>query len=59
MEQQVVIELLNLMGKRSIEFTDALKVKMSPHTHPVIINKISLPVKQTIGQRLRLILSQQ
>lgn len=80
MEQQVVIELMQLLGSKSIDFTgNPLKVKMSPHTHPVIMTHIkqdnraviveangeevpftdlSIEAKQTIGQRLRLMLSE-
>ena len=81
MQQQVVIELMGLLGSQSIDFTgNPIKVKSSPHSHPVIVTHIkidnrtavvevdgkeqdfeSIPtaVKQTIGQRLRLMLSQQ
>jgi hypothetical protein len=75
MEQQVVIELLNLMGKTAVDFPDAPKIKLSPHSYPQRVNSIAidnrivvvnvdgdlrdynslgLPIKQTIGQRLRL-----
>lgn len=80
MEQQVVIELMQLLGSKSIDFTgNPLKVKMSPHTPPVVMTHIkqynraviveangeevpftelSIEAKQTIGQRLRLMLAQ-
>lgn len=78
MNEQVVIEQLELLGKQSIRFDDPPKVKLTPHSWLIKINAVmvdnkkvlvdvdgeikdfeslSLPVKQTIGQRLRLIVS--
>lgn len=80
MEKQLIMELLELIGQRAIEFTDTLQAKMSPHSQPTIIEKVmvdagnvlvgirgqkevtkfddlSMPVKCTIAQRLRLIYS--
>lgn len=81
MEQQVVIEFLNLLGSQSIDFTgNPIQVKLSPHSHPEKISRISntnrvitvecnekerlyedlsLQAKQTIGQRIRLMLAEQ
>ena len=80
MEQQLVIELFQLLGSQSVDFTgNPLKVKMSPHTPPQNITRamidnrvvqvevdgkvksfseLELPAKQTIGQRLRLMLAE-
>lgn len=78
MNEQVVIEQLELLGKQSLRFDDPPRVKMSPHSWTIRINAVmvdnrkvlvdvdgeikdfdslSMPVKQTIGQRLRLIAS--
>jgi hypothetical protein len=80
MQQQLIIELFQLLGSQSVDFTgNPLKVKMSPHTPPQIItramidnrviqvevdgkvkafNELDTPAKQTIGQRLRLMLAE-
>ena len=80
MDQQVIIELLQLLGSQSVDFSgNPLRVKMSPHSNPQVItrtmvenrvvqcevdgkitefNKLSEPVRNTIGQRLRLMLNE-
>lgn len=80
MEQQIIIELMQLLGSQSVDFSgDPLRVKMSPHTKPQVItrtmvdnrvvqcevnseviefSKLSEAVRNTIGQRLRLMLAQ-
>ena len=79
MDQQVIIELFQLLGSQSVDFSGKpLQVKMTPHSKPEVItramvdnrvvqcevdgnitefNKLSEPARNTIGQRLRLMLA--
>jgi hypothetical protein len=44
MTQQVIIEFMELMGMRVIDFDDLL-VKMSPHSHPNKVTKLEIDTR--------------